>query len=494
MAILIFCIGSKRRPRLNRGKAFSLSWSKSSDTKRADDKVLTVKEDKRTGTFHIITFGCQMNVCDSQWMEQSLTLRGWTPAAEEEADVIVVNTCSVREKPEQKVYSLLGRLSGLRKKNPDLIVGVGGCVAQQIGVHLWHRFPLVRLVFGPDGVSQVPEAVERLQEDSGLRLSYLDFSGYYPERERVWDKSSSPAQAFVTIMQGCDNFCAYCIVPYTRGRQKSRPAQEVLTECADLVRAGTREITLLGQNVNSYGQDRAGDGVSFAQLLGQVCSLPGLERVRFTTSHPKDLDPQVIESFRRFDNLCPSLHLPLQSGSDRILHKMGRKYSRSQYLDLINALRQARPDIALSTDLIVGFPGETEEDFEQTMDVVKRVGFDSSFSFKYSHRPGVRASLLSGQVEEEVKARRLQRLQSLQDELTLQSLRSFIGRSLPVLVEKEGRQNSQTGQQWQGREPGGRLVHFSWPRGWNLTGRFVQVRIQTAMKHSVSGEAVKGPW
>ncbi|MDZ7762633.1 MAG: tRNA (N6-isopentenyl adenosine(37)-C2)-methylthiotransferase MiaB [Desulfovermiculus sp.] len=453
-----------------------------------------MKGEKRTQTFHIITFGCQMNVCDSQWMEQSLSLRGWTPAAEEEAEVIVVNTCSVREKPEQKVYSLLGRLSRLKKNNPGLFVGVGGCVAQQIGEHLWNRFPFVRLVFGSDGVAQVPEAVERLREDPGLRLSFLDFSSHYPERERVWDKSSSPVQAYVTIMQGCDNFCAYCIVPYTRGRQKSRPAQEVLAECADLVHSGAREITLLGQNVNSYGQDRAGDGVGFAQLLSRVCSLPGLERVRFTTSHPKDLDPQVIEAFSRFDNLCPALHLPLQSGSDRILRKMGRKYSQRQYLDLVQALRQARPDIVLSTDLIVGFPGEEDQDFEQTIDLVERVGFDSSFSFKYSQRPGVRACLLPGQVAEEVKARRLQRLQSLQDELTLQSLGSLIGRSLPVLVEKLGRRNSQASHQWQAREPGGRLVHFSWPLGWDLTGRFVQVRITTAMKHSVSGEAVKGPW
>ncbi|MFP4257525.1 MAG: tRNA (N6-isopentenyl adenosine(37)-C2)-methylthiotransferase MiaB [Desulfovermiculus sp.] len=459
-----------------------------------NEKVSELKGLQERATFHIITFGCQMNVCDSQWLEQSLTLRGWRPGPEEEADVIVVNTCSVREKPEQKVYSLLGRLRRLWQDNPHFFVGVGGCVAQQIGEDFWHRFPFVRLVFGSDGVAQVPEAVERLREDPGLRLSYLDFFSSYPERERIWDRSPAPVQAYVTIMQGCDNFCAYCIVPYTRGRQKSRPAREVLAECADLVRSGAREITLLGQNVNSYGQDRAGDGVSFAQLLERICLLPGLERVRFTTSHPKDLHPQVIEAFGRHENLCPALHLPLQSGSDRILHKMGRKYSQEQYLELIQALRRVRPDIVLSTDLIVGFPGETEADFEQTMEVVRRVGFDSSFSFKYSSRPGVKACLFPDQVAEDVKAWRLQRLQRLQDELTLDSLHSLKGRSLPVLTEKRGTKKSRPEFQWQGREPGGRVVHFSWPDAQELRGRFVQVRISTAMKHSVSGEAVKGPW
>ena len=444
--------------------------------------------------FHIITFGCQMNVCDSKWLEQSLIRRGYIPAPEEDARIILVNTCSVREKPEQKVYSLLGRLSRRHKTHPDLFVGVGGCVAQQIGERFWHRFPFVRLVFGTDGVAQVPEAVERLREDPSLRLSYLDFCSRYPERERVWDQAASPGQAYVNIMQGCDNFCAYCIVPYTRGRQKSRSSDDVLAECTDLISSGAREITLLGQNVNSYGQDLAGDGASFAHLLKQVCSLPGLERVRFTTSHPKDLHPQVIEAFGGLENLCPALHLPMQSGSDRILQSMGRRYSQKQYLQLIQALRRVRPDIVLTTDLIVGFPGESEEDFEQTMDMVRTVGFDSSFSFKYSPRPGVRASLLPGQVEEEVKSDRLQRLQALQNTLTSRSLHKLISKSLPVLVERQNHSPELGEERWQGREPGGRLVHFSWPKGQELADHFVQVRIQTAMKHSVSGEAVKGPW
>jgi tRNA-2-methylthio-N6-dimethylallyladenosine synthase len=370
---------------------------------------------------------------------------------------------------------------------------VGGCVAQQVGEQFWNRFPFVRLIFGTDGLPQVPEALERLREDGSLRLSFLDFCSVYPERERVWNKTTALSQAFVNIMQGCDNFCAYCIVPFTRGRQKSRPAREVIQECSDLVQSGAREITLLGQNVNSYGQDRAGDGVSFAQLLDQVCSVPGLERIRFTTSHPKDLHPQVINAFARHENLCPALHLPMQSGSDQILHAMGRKYTQKQYLDLVDSLRLARPEIVLTTDIIVGFPGETEEDFAQTLEMVRRVGFDSSFSFKYSPRPGVRASLFPSQVAEEVKADRLQRLQRLQDELTMQSLHRLINCSLPVLVEKKV-SAERYGPQWQGREPGGRVVHFYWPDEQPMAGSFVQVQIEKAMKHSVSGEAVKGPW
>jgi tRNA-2-methylthio-N6-dimethylallyladenosine synthase len=455
--------------------------------------IMLVKKNDENPKFHIITFGCQMNVCDSQWLEQILLLRGWTLVSEEEAEVILINTCSVREKPEQKVYSLLGRLRRLGEKNPLFFVGIGGCVAQQVGEQFWNRFPFVRLIFGTDGLPQVPEALERLREDGSLRLSFLDFCSIYPERERVWNKTTALSQAFVNIMQGCDNFCAYCIVPFTRGGQKSRPAKEVIQECSDLVRSGTREITLLGQNVNSYGQDQSGDGVSFAQLLDQVCSLPGLERIRFTTSHPKDLHPQVIEAFARHKNLCPALHLPMQSGSDRILQAMGRKYTQKQYLDLAQALRRARPEIVLTTDIIVGFPGETEEDFGQTLEMVRRVGFDSSFSFKYSPRPGVRASQFSGQVAEEEKAERLQRLQALQDELTMQSLHRLIHRSLPVLVEKKV-SAERYGPKWQGREPGGRIVHFCWPDVQSLTGSFVQVRIEKAMKHSVSGEAVKGPW
>ncbi|MCF8030153.1 MAG: tRNA (N6-isopentenyl adenosine(37)-C2)-methylthiotransferase MiaB [Desulfohalobiaceae bacterium] len=441
--------------------------------------------------YHIKTFGCQMNVCDSDWLAQALYIRGWEPAAEEEADAILVNTCSVREKPEQKVYSQLGRL---KRSNPGAVVGVGGCVAQQVGERFWERFPHVRLVFGPDAVPSVPESLERLAADPGLRISLLDFCGSYPERERVWSLTQQPAQRFVTIMQGCDNFCAYCIVPFTRGRQRSRDSSEVLRECQELVGSGVREITLLGQNVNSYGRDRGEEEIGFADLLERVCSIPGLMRVRFTTSHPKDLDGEVIDAFARLEALCPALHLPLQAGSDRILQRMGRKYTRQGYFRLVEELRAARPDIVLSTDLMVGFPSETEEDFQQTLDAMQRSGFDSSFSFKYSDRPGTRAANMPDKVGEAVKADRLERLQALQEELTARSLGSLQGETVTVLVEGADSRNNGSPASWRGREPGGRVVNFSGTDNRDLTGSLVPVRVREVKKHSVYGEVVNEPW
>jgi tRNA-2-methylthio-N6-dimethylallyladenosine synthase len=440
--------------------------------------------------FCIITFGCQMNVCDSSWLHHALLARGWQPAGEEDADVILVNTCSVREKPEQKVYSQLGRLRRHRSRNPGMFVGVGGCVAQQVGEEFWERFPHVRLVFGPDGVASVPDSLQRLVREPGLRLSLLDFTEHYQEREMVWDSSGAPAQAFVNIMQGCDNFCAYCIVPYTRGRQKSRPSRSVLQECRRLAAGGVKEITLLGQNVNSYGQDARGDGTAFAELLREVCSIPGLERVRFTTSHPKDIDPEVIRAFGRLPNLCPSLHLPLQSGSNRVLASMGRNYTREYYLEVVRALRGARPDITLSTDIIVGFPGETEEDLQQTLELMREAGFDSSFSFKYSDRPGVRAASFPGKISEEVKAERLKRVQELQDELTAASLSRLENTEARVLAEGPGGGPHGNAGVWRGREEGGRVVNFRAPEHADLTGRLVRVGIREAKKHSVFGEVL----
>ena len=440
--------------------------------------------------YHIKTFGCQMNVSDSDWLHEALAARGWQRASEEEADAVLINTCSVRDKPEQKVYSQLGRV---REKNPSALIGVGGCVAQQVGQRFWERFPFVRLVFGPDGVASVPDSLEKLTAEPGLRLSLLDFSESYPEREEVWSRAAQPAQRYVTIMQGCDNYCAYCIVPYTRGRQRSRDSSVVLGECETLVRGGVREITLLGQNVNSYGLDREGE-ISFAELLKRVCSIPGIFRVRFTTSHPKDLDPEVIRAFAELDILCPSLHLPLQAGSDRILRRMGRRYTRDDYLRLVEQLREARPGMVISTDLMVGFPSETEEDFQWTLEAMRRAGFESSFSFKYSDRPGTRAAKMGDKVGEEAKADRLKRLQALQEELTSRSLQDLLDREVTVLVE--GRSTKQNGQApaWRGREPGGRVVNFSLSSSRDLTGKVVRVRVREIKKHSVYAEVVEEPW
>lgn len=464
-------------------------------------------------TFHIVTFGCQMNVNDSDWLTRALVCRGWRQAPEDEAWLFVLNTCSVRDKPEQKVYSELGRLDMHRKAKPGLTAAVGGCVAQQVGAGFFERFPFVRLVFGSDGIAQAPDALDRLAEDPGARLTLLDFEASYPEREALLQPmpkaalpaydadagapEAGPAQAFVNIMQGCDNFCAYCIVPYTRGRQKSRQPGAVLAECRARVEQGAREITLLGQNVNSFGLDAGGAGVGFAELLRQVAAIPGLLRLRFTTSHPKDIDPAVVRAFGELENLCPALHLPLQAGSDAVLMRMGRKYDRARYLGIVQSLRAVRPDIALTTDLIVGFPGETGEDFAQTLEMMERVAFESSFSFRYSDRPGVASLRMSPKVPEDVGQERLLRLQSLQNGITKESLKALEGREADVLLEAPSRRQDEGQPFWRGRDPGGRVVNVRLSAdvaGTQLGGRMLRVRIVEAKNHSLLGEKVGPPW
>jgi len=484
-------------------------------------------------TFHIITFGCQMNVGDSDWLARALAARGWRQTPEEDAWLFVVNTCSVRDKPEQKVYSELGRLAAYQRGKPGLTAAVGGCVAQQIGRGFFERFPFVRLVFGTDGIATAPDALDQLAEDPQTRLSLLDFLSAYPEREDVLTPSThglapafdadagepdaGPAQAFVNIMQGCDNFCAYCIVPYTRGRQKSRSPEAVLAECRQRVEQGAREITLLGQNVNSFGQDPSlqgsGVGVGFADLLRQVAAIPGLARLRFTTSHPKDIDPAVIRAFGELANLCPALHLPLQAGSDAVLKRMGRKYDRARYLDIVAGLRAARPDIALTTDLIVGFPGESEDDFLHTLEMMERVRFESSFSFRYSDRPGVAAVRMTPKIDEAEAQGRLLRLQSLQNDITKETLKSQEGAEAIVLLEAKSRKQDQGPTFWRGRDEAGRVVNLRpgepglvesnsaepgsvQPEraGREFAGLMVRARIVAAKNHSLVGEKVGQPW
>jgi len=435
--------------------------------------------------YHVVTFGCQMNVADSDWLSRRLDALGWQNSPEQDAEVFIVNTCSVRDKPEQKVYSVLGRLAEYRQANPRVFAAVGGCVAQQIGSRLFTRFPMVRLVFGADGVAQAPEALLRLAGEPGLRLSLLDFTEHYPTRERSYPDAPLPAQAYVSIMQGCDNFCAYCIVPYVRGRQKSRPAEDVLAECFELARRGVKEITLLGQNVNSYGQDLG--RTSFAELLRRVCAVPGVARVRFTTSHPKDLADDVIAAYGELANLCPSLHLPMQSGSNAVLRRMGRKYTAEDYLALVAKLRAVRPDIALTTDVIVGFPGETEEDFGQTLEVVRRAGFDSAFSFMYCNRPGVAAAKLTPKVGEEVKAARLSRLHELIESLAEASLAARVGRRCQVLIEGQSKRGLPGAACWRGRDEAGRMVNLTHEGREDLTGKLVLAIVREAKRHSLRG-------
>jgi len=447
--------------------------------------------------FHITTFGCQMNVHDSEWLARALEARGWEAAGEDEAQVYILNTCSVREKPEQKVYSELGRIAAHLRRDPDVFAAVGGCVAQQIGRGFFERFPHVRLVFGSDGIAGAPGALERIALGRDDRVALLDFVNIYEERERPDERTVAvpeTRQAFVNTMQGCDNFCAYCIVPYTRGRQKSRHPDAVVDECRALAASGVREITLLGQNVNSFGLDKGGAGVSFADLLRRVAGIDGLDRLRFTTSHPKDIAPEVIAAFGELPNLCPSLHLPLQSGSDAILKAMRRKYDRARYLSIVDALKAARPDIALTTDLIVGFPGETEADFCDTLEMVERVGYESSFSFKYSDRPGVAAVNMEPKVDPEEAGERLARLQSLQNSITRKCLKKLEGARTDAFIEGLSRMQDDGPTWWKGRDPAGRIVNVPLADGDGLMGMMVPVRIIEAKKHSLVGEKAGSPW
>ena len=450
------------------------------------------------GTFHIITFGCQMNVNDSFWLSRSLQRRGFVESPLEQAEIVILNTCSVRDKPEQKVYAALGRIKYETRRVPNSFAVVAGCVAQQIGAGFFERFPQVRLVVGGDGLAMAPDAIERLHADPALRLNLTDFSEVYPERAPALPahgEGDIPPVAYVNIMQGCDNFCTYCIVPFTRGRQKSRGPEAILDECRALIDNGAKEITLLGQNVNSYGLDKHASGdTSFAQLLRRVAELPGLARLRFVTPHPKDLSPDVIAMFAELPNLCPRLHLPLQAGSDRVLARMNRKYDMARYMSLVEALRTARPDIALSTDLIVGFPGETEEQFQETLAAVRAVDFMSSFSFCYSDRPGTAASRHEEKVEPAEKLHRLERLQALQEGLSSKWLKARVGCETDVLLEGVSRKQDGEdagSESWQGRDPWGDAVNVSLPSGVGAPGLILPVRIVADKKHSLVGEVRK---
>ncbi|WP_446425298.1 tRNA (N6-isopentenyl adenosine(37)-C2)-methylthiotransferase MiaB [Mailhella sp.] len=441
-----------------------------------------------TPGYHCITFGCQMNVNDSHWVARALERRGFVEKPLEEADVVFLNTCSVREKPEQKVHSALGRV---HQANPRAVVGVAGCVAQQLGMELMRRHPQVRLLAGTDGIAPAPDAFVRLLAEPKLRLTYLDFTESFPDRDPyLLDGEGRPAQgeaapvAYVNIMQGCDNFCAYCIVPYTRGPRKSRSTQSVLDECRDWVARGAGDITLLGQNVNVFGKDRYGDGTSFPELLRKVAAIPGLRRLRFVSAHPRDFSSETIEMFAVLPQLMPRLHLPLQSGSDSMLRKMGRGYDMERFLGVVEGLRKARPDFALSTDLIVGFPSETEEEFEDTLKAIDSCGFMSSFSFCYSDRPGTRASAMPFKIPHEVQLQRLERLQTLQNERAEAWLRTRVGLRTDVLLE--GPSHKQEGQNlWQGRDPWGDSVNVLMPEGQGRAGQFVDVKIEKAKKHSL---------
>ncbi|QJA05554.1 tRNA (N6-isopentenyl adenosine(37)-C2)-methylthiotransferase MiaB [Thermosulfurimonas marina] len=440
---------------------------------------------------YLKTFGCQMNEYDSERM-LALLREEYVPCAQpEEADLILVNTCSVRKKAEEKVYSLVGRFKHLKSRRPEVVVGVCGCVAQQEGERLVKRLPHVDLVLGPRTVFRIREALQEIEAGRGP-VVWVELDTDWSPPLPTPSENGRPVKAFVTIMQGCDNFCSYCVVPYVRGREVSRPPEEILREVECLVAQGVREITLLGQNVNSYGRKERGFP-TFAELLRLISEIEGLWRLRFTTSHPKDLSEDLMRAFAELEKLCEHLHLPVQSGSSRILHLMNRKYTREEYLEKVRRLREMAPEVALTTDIIVGFPGETEEDFRQTLTLLEEVRYQEIFSFKYSDRPFARARDFPEKVPEEVKAARLEEVHRLQARITEEIYRSYIGRKEEILVEGRSERNPLL---WTGRTRTNLVVNFSAPEGLDLKGALVHVLIKDTGKHSLRGEYVrtlKGP-
>jgi tRNA-2-methylthio-N6-dimethylallyladenosine synthase len=436
--------------------------------------------------FYLETFGCQMNVVDSEQMVALLEQIGYRPTgAPDSADLIVLNTCTIRARAERKVYGHLGRFKPLKERNPALILAVGGCVAQQEGERMLEKVPYLDIVFGTHNVHRLAELVTAV-EAGRQRLALVEFLDE-EQRRRLFParRPSSEITRFVTVVQGCDNFCSYCIVPHVRGREVSRPSAEVLEEVRALVEQGVKEVTLVGQNVNSYGI-REGNEISFAELLRRVHDIPRLERIRFITSHPKDLSDELIDCFGDLNKLCRHIHLPVQAGSDRILNAMGRGYDRERYLTKVARLRQVCPEIRITSDLIVGFPGETEQDFEQTLDLLRRVQFTEIYSFIYSPREGTAAALLSDDTPAEVKQARFDRLLTVQEQITRRFHEGDVGRILPVLVEGESRQG---GGQLFGRTTWNRIVNFDGDR--SLVGRVVPVRVATAQRNSHIGKVVE---
>jgi len=442
----------------------------------------------------IKTFGCQMNERDSEIIEQLLAQEGYVSTdTAAGADVILINTCSIREKAEQKVFSLLGYLREEKKRNPNLLLGVTGCVAQQEGEQIRERMPHVDLVVGTQQIYRLPEMLERLRHKTTVQEFATDLDASFeipPFQKLLQNAPVSPSphnyKRFVTIMQGCNNFCSYCVVPGTRGREISRPLHDIIEEVEILASQGVREITLLGQNVNSYGQTNAVADipVSFPQLLRQVAAVSGLKRLRFTTSHPKDLTDDLMRCFAELEILCPHFHLPVQSGSNAVLQRMNRKYTVEQYLEKVDSLRRYRPDIALATDIIVGFPGETDADFQATMDLLNQVRFHGSFSFKYSDRPHTRSAEFIDKIPEEVKGQRLMTFQSRQDEISLERNSETLGTTIEVMVE--GISESAV----KGRTGANQVVHMGLSSTSLNPGDLVMARIDHAGKHSLKGTIV----
>lgn len=436
---------------------------------------------------YIQTYGCQMNQHDSDRIVRVLGRIDYTPTDKvEEADLILLNTCSVRDKAEHKVYSALGRWRELKEKKKELIIGVGGCVAQQEGESLLRRIPHLDLVFGTHNIHKLDQMVEEVRS-LGKRPVEIAFyrDPFYMEDAEGRPQVKGP-KAFVTIMQGCNKVCSFCIVPYVRGREISRPSEKIISEVRELVRQGVKEVMLLGQNVNSYGKTTSGE-LTFPQLLHKLNDIEALERIRFTTSHPQDLSLELIEAYAILELLCEHLHLPVQSGSDTVLQRMRRGYTRGEYLDRIRRLRERCPEVALSTDIIVGFPGETEADFAETLEILNEVEYDEIFAFSFSPRPQTAAAkMYPDDVPNEIKSRRLEIVLNLQQEISLRKNKERIACIEEILIE--GPSKLRRGQVM-GRTRTNRIVNALGPE--SLVGEMVPVRITGASANSLGGEILK---
>ena len=435
--------------------------------------------------FKIETWGCQMNAEDSEKLSGMLKRMNYKETEiTEEADIIIYNTCCVRENAELKVYGNLGMLRKLKEKKPDLIIAVCGCMMQQKGMseEIIKRFPYVDIIFGTHNSYKFTEYLNRVKVEGKSVIEVMNEEEGIVEGIPIDRKSQ--VKAFVTIMYGCNNFCTYCIVPYVRGRERSRKPEDIENEIKELIKKGYKEITLLGQNVNSYGKDFKSD-LNFTGLLRRVNNIEGLERIRFMTSHPKDLTQELIDVIAECDKVCEHIHLPVQSGSTRILNKMNRHYTREQYLDLVQRIKNRIPDAALTTDIIVGFPGETEEDFSDTISLVEEVGFDSAFTFIYSKRKNTPAYGYEDQVEESVKHERFNRLVEVVNRLSAEKNKAYDGRTVEVLVEDYSKNDK---YKLMGRTRTGKLVNFTGDE--NSIGKLTDVKITQALSFSLNGESV----
>ncbi len=435
----------------------------------------------RERKLYLKTFGCQMNDADSSKIKSLLgELNIGTTEEPKEADIILLNTCTIRWKAEHKVYSELGRFRKIKEKRPNLIIGVGGCVAQQERDKMFKQAPHLDIVFGTHNIHRLPEMIKAVE----LTRNQVSETEFFDSPEPLVYPASEEGgiKAYVNVMRGCNNFCSYCIVPYVRGRETSRPSDEVLEEVRRLAHEGVKEVTLLGQNVNSYGNGVTGE-VSFARLIGMIARVDGIERIRFATSHPKDLSDELIDAFGEVEKLCEHLHLPVQSGSDRILEKMNRGYSVASYLDKVKQLRRVSPGIAITTDIIVGFPGESPEDFAETLRLMERIGYDGSFSFKYSKRPGTQAAELADHTPEDEKDERLAALKELQQKMSLEKNSAHVGQVRQVLVERVSKKGE---GMLMGRTSENKVVNF--PGDETLIGKLVPLNIISGQVNSLLGE------